>query len=217
MQDTTHSGRGRMLALCIGLMLGPMGAQAQTIYRIVGADGKVTFSDKPPVSAANATPLEGVSQPATRNNPTLPFALRQAVGKYPVTLYTGSNCTPCETGRSFLSSRGIPFTEKLVQTPDDAQALQRISGDTSLPLVTVGGQQIKGFSDAEWGQFLTAAGYPKTSALPGNYRNPPASPLVQVQQPAPAVSTEAAPADKKPSVPAPAPVDPRSNPAGIRF
>ena len=27
------------------------GAQAQTVYRIVGADGKVTFSDKPPVTA----------------------------------------------------------------------------------------------------------------------------------------------------------------------
>ena len=25
--------------------------QAQTVYRIVGADGKVTFSDKPPVNA----------------------------------------------------------------------------------------------------------------------------------------------------------------------
>ena len=28
-----------------------MGVQAQTIYRIVGADGKVTFSDKAPVTA----------------------------------------------------------------------------------------------------------------------------------------------------------------------
>lgn len=216
MHDTIHSGTGRILALCVGLLLGAVSVQAQTIYRIVGPDGKVTFSDKPPVSAANATATEANGQPASRTAP-LPFVLRQAVAKYPVTLYTGSDCTPCETGRSLLNSRGIPFTEKLIQTQDDTQALQRISGDISLPLITIGGQQVKGFSDAEWGQFLTAAGYPKASVLPGNYRNPLATPLVQVQQPAPVPKAESTPANKRPVSPQPPPVDSGANPAGIRF
>lgn len=213
MHDTIHSGTGRILALCVGLLLGAASVQAQTIYRIVGPDGKVTFSDKPPISAATA--IETNDQPASRSTAPLPYVLRQAVAKYPVTLYTGSDCSPCEAGRSLLNSRGIPFTEKLIQTQDDTQALQRISGDISLPLVTIGAQQIKGFSDAEWGQFLTAAGYPKASVLPGNYRNPLAAPLVQVQQPAP--KAESTPADKQPVAPKPLPVDRSSNPAGIRF
>ena len=40
-----------------------------------------------------------------------------------------------------------------------------------------GGQQLKGYSDLEWKQYLDAAGYPKSSQLPSGYRNPPAAPL----------------------------------------
>lgn len=191
--------------------------QAQTIYRVVGPDGKVTFSDKPPVSAANVTATGIGGKPLEINGPVLPLELRQVVGKYPVTLYTSSNCAPCGTGRALLSGRGVPFTEKTVTTNDDAQALQRISGDTSLPFLTIGGQQIKGYSDAEWTQFLDAAGYPKTSALPAIYRNPVASPLVAVQKPPTTAKVEEAQRERTPARSNTSPVDNASNPAGIRF
>ena len=116
-------------------------------------------------------------------------------------------------------SRGIPFTEKTVTTAQDADALQRLTGDNSLPLVTIGGQQIKGYSDSEWGQFLDAAGYPARSALPASWRNPAASPLVAVQRTTPlAVATPEAPTDEALTRAAsPAPAVPADNPAGIKF
>jgi glutaredoxin len=148
------------------------------------------------------------------NGAGLPFELRQVASKYPVTLYTGNNCGPCGAGRAYLSSRGIPFTERTVTTAEDAEALKRLAGDNSIPLLTVGGQQIKGYSDTEWGQFLDAAGYPARSALPPSYRNPAASPLVAIQRPAPA----AAPVESAPEpVRAPPPVERADNPAGIKF
>lgn len=195
-------------------------AQAQTVYRVVGPDGKVTFSDKPPAAAANVTTIGAGGKATGTGGPALPFELRQVVGKYPVTLYTASNCAPCGTGRALLSSRGIPFTEKTVNTPEDAEALQRVSGESSLPFLIIGAQQIKGYSDSEWTQFLNAAGYPQASALPANYRNPAATPLVAVQKPAPAVKPEKPedmqiqPARAEPDR---APVDTPSNPAGIKF
>ncbi len=139
-------------------------------------------------------------------------------GQYPVTLYTGNDCGPCGSARSMLTTRGIPFTEKTVTTSEDAQALKRLSGETALPFVTIGSQQLKGFSDAEWTQFLDAAGYPKTSVLPSNYRQAAATPLVTVSTAAEAPA--APPATTRAAAPAPAPITPaatRDNPAGIRF
>nr|WP_245660657.1 glutaredoxin family protein [Polaromonas jejuensis] len=194
----------------------PAQSQAQQVYRIVGPDGKVTFSDQPPPPSSNArvsaTSAGSAGGPATAS---LPFELRQVAAKYPVTLYSGDNCGPCGAARSLLTSRGIPFAEKTVSTNEDAQALQRLSGDNSLPFLTIGAQQLKGFSDAEWDQFLDAAGYPKTSRLPSGYRQPAAAPLVAVQRPAeatvPAVNASPAPGRPMPE-PAASP-----NPAGIRF
>jgi hypothetical protein len=112
-----------------------------------------------------------------------------------------------------LSSRGIPFTERTVTTNEDIASLQRISGESSLPFLTIGGQRIKGYSDLEWTQYLDAAGYPKTSMLPAGYRAPPASPLVSLQKPA-AKSEEKPEQRSEPASPsAPGP----SNPAGIQF
>jgi glutaredoxin len=201
-------------------LLVTMGAQAQTVYRIVGADGRVTFSDKPPVSSDNVTATGRGGKALELGNGTLPFELRQVTTRYPVTIYTSANCAPCGAGRNLLSNRGVPFTERTINTAEDTDALIRISGENALPFLTIGGQKIKGFADAEWTQFLDAAGCPAGTKLPGNYRNPPAAPLVAVQKPSaepkPAEAGEADTA-KAPAPARPAPVDTSSNPAGIKF
>jgi glutaredoxin len=194
------------------------GAMAQQVYRHVGPDGRVVYSDQPP--AANTKPAATGAQagaPAPSNTAALPFELRQVVQRYPVTLYTGAECAPCDTGRSMLTTRGIPFDERTVKTAQDSEALQRLSGQSSLPLLAIGTQQLKGFSDAEWTQYLDAAGYPKSSQLPAGYRTAPAAPLV-AQQPAPAARVEQRPAPAVPAAPPPAAQGPTpDNPAGIKF
>lgn len=193
-------------------------AQAQSVYRITGADGKVTFSDQPPPPASNAkVSAANVSSTGAAASAGLPFELRQVATKYPVTLYTGDNCAPCGAGRSLLTNRGIPFTEKTVTTNEDAQTLQRLSGDNSLPFMTIGSQQLKGFSDSEWTQFLNAAGYPPSSVLPASYRSPEPTPLVSVATAPAAPVAGAAPAAGAKRRPAPPAEPPVNNPAGIRF
>ncbi|MEO8020306.1 glutaredoxin family protein [Polaromonas sp.] len=192
-------------------------SQAQQVYRIVGPDGKVTFSDQPPPAASKAkVTAAGAGGAGGISTASLPFELRKVVGQYPVTLYTGANCAPCGSARSMLTTRGIPFAEKTVTTNEDTQALQRISGDASLPFLTIGSQQLKGFSDAEWTQFLDAAGYPKSSILPSSYIQTAATPLVIVAAPAAAPATAAA-RPQGPATPATPAAPPPSNPAGIRF
>ena len=206
-------GLGALIALCF------TAAQAQTVYRIVGPDGKVSFSDKPPAAKENAsaTNAKGKSLPLGGGNAVLPYELRQVADRYPVTLYTSDNCAPCSSGRSLLTSRGVPFSERTVSTSEDGEALQRITGESTLPFLMIGGQKIKGFSDSEWSQFLDAAGYPKTSALPSGYRNGLSAPLVVVQKPtAPATGAQAGKAPV-PAAQAPVETPPPANPAGITF
>ena len=207
------------LATAVLLGIFSLQASAQQMYRIVGPDGKVTYSDTPPAAAANAkvTAGRGGRVPGDNSdaNASLPVELRSVANKYPVTLYTSQDCVPCASGRSMLQARGIPFTEKTVSSQQDVEAFQRLSSDNSLPMITIGSQQLKGYSDQEWSQYLDAAGYPKTSQLPSNFRSPSASPMVaRVETPAATAKSEA-PAARAPTL-APAPPAP-ANPAGIKF
>ena len=130
--------------VALGLGLFSSFSQAQPVYRIVGADGKVTFSDKPPPAASNArvtaAGADGARGIATAS---LPFELRKVVGQFPVVLYVSKECAPCNSGRNLLVARGIPFTEKSVDNNESIDALKQLSGQTSLPLLTIGSQQLK--------------------------------------------------------------------------
>ncbi len=204
--------------LCtLALLLAATGAAAQQVYRHLDPSGRAVYTDQPPAANAKPAAARGQASPSALNTAGLPYELRQVVQRYPVMLYTSAECGPCDTGRSLLTTRGVPFDERTIRTPQDTEALQRLSGQTSLPLLAIGTQQLKGFSDAEWSQYLDAAGYPKSNQLPAGYQLPPAAPLV-AQQEAPAPRAERATPAPALAAPAPAAQGPTpSNPAGIRF
>lgn len=206
-------------ATCLLLCLAGA-AQAQGIQRIVGPDGRVTYTDRVTATVPSA-PAPGTAAPtstaAASEASTLPYTLRLAVQRYPVTLYTGDKCNPCASARDLLHKRGVPFVEKTVTTPDDAQAFAALGVDNVLPLVTLGAQRVSGLQTNDLHRYLDAAGYPATSQLPRTHRNPAPQPLAAPAAPAP-VTPQAgtlAPitAPAAPVTPAPA----SNNPAGIRF
>ena len=208
----------RFVATCATLVALATAAQAQQVYRIVGPDGKVTFSDRAPSGGAEAA--QAGSRPRAPPAPDAPpHQLRPRARRLPPTLYTPHHRQPCNSARNLLINRGVPFTERTITSNEDIDALKQLSGVASLPFGTIGGQQLKGFSDSEWSQYLDAAGYPAQSQLPPSYRRPAPTPLVAAKPAAPATET-AAPAAATPAArPAPAPATGKSpsNPAGIIF
>ena len=203
----------RRVAL-IGLLLGlTQSLYAQTVYRSVDSKGRVTYSDQPIESATPAPVAPSKAESGgTSQNGTLPFALRQTMAQYPLTLYTAPGCSPCNSARSLLVARGAPFVEKTVVTQPDIEALKRISGESSLPLLALGSQQLRGLVESEWNQYLDLAGYPAVSQLPPGYRFPPATALVP---PAPEPVVEPVPVERVTAPPPAAP--PRTSPQGIQF
>ena len=212
--------------LAAGLVLAAslaLPAQAQTIYREVGPDGRVVFSDRPLNQASKASAGVGAAADAGSGASALTnglsFALRSAAGKYPVTLYTGDDCAPCADARQLLDTRGVPYLEKTVQTEADVAALQKLSGQASLPMASIGSKRLSGYTQSEWSQYLTAAGYPEQSQLPPGYRRPAASPLApapKAEQPAESVRQQTRPAEPA-TLPAAPAVPVPGNPAGIVF
>ena len=209
-----------LLALLCTLAVNGL-AQAQQVHRIVGPDGKVTFSDRAPSLDKAAQAPSGGAAAGSSVNDTLPYELRQIASRFPVTLYTGADCAPCVSARNLLVNRGVPFTERTIGSNEDIDTLQRLSGNTGLPFGTIGRQQLHCYSDTEWTQYLDAAGYPKQSKLPANYRRPAATPLTDAKPVEPATATEDASATRAAPrarpVPEPATGPSPLNPAGIRF
>lgn len=161
--------------LSLLLMLLAASVQAQQLYKWVGPDGKVTYSDTPPPAAAKQVEKKAVSGGGIAAS-NLPYELAEVARNSPVTLYTSAQCAPCDSGRTLLKNRGIPFAEKTVTTNEDIAQLRQAGGDGQLPLLVVGRNKHKGFEPNGWAASLSAAGYPEGSKLPPSYRSPPAEP-----------------------------------------
>ncbi len=131
--------------------------------------------------------------------------------RYPVTLYTGPACTPCDNARALLKGRGIPFQELTVQTNDDVGAFKRKEGTDQLPVLRIGSQQLLGLSTQDWLSYLDSAGYPASSQLPSGYTWPAPMPMTA---PTP-VAAPPAPVPAPVEVPPPAAND--TAPKGFRF
>lgn len=188
------------------------GSSAWALYKVVGPDGRITYTDRPPGDRpAQAIRANG----ATASTEGLPYELQRVVSRYPVSLFTGPKCASCDAGRQLLKDRGVPFVEKTISTNDDVRAYNKQEATDQLPSVRIGQKQLLGYSQADWTSYLDAAGYPAKSALPLNYRWPEPTPLAPPAENKPAAS---APARNATPAPADSSAPPAgSSPAGIRF
>ncbi|CUA97899.1 glutaredoxin family protein [Thiomonas bhubaneswarensis] len=190
---------------------------AWAIYKIVGPDGSITFSDVPPTDAQGqkVQSLSATGAPAPSSIDRLPAGLREAARKYPVTLYTAPQCSACDAARDYLKQRGIPFSEKTITTNADIQAYKALSGGSDkLPLVIIGSTKLtEGFSSSNWDIALDAAGYPKKNELPRDFVRPQPTPLVPPAAPQQAASKPASTPASPPVLPPPNP----NAPKGFQF
>lgn len=202
----TH--RPARLGLAAAAMMLSLACQAQ-LYKSVGPDGKISYSDTPPTG--NQKVLEKRELGEAISTVNLPYELAQAVKKNPVTIYTAQNCSPCQDGKNQLKSAGVPFSEKTVKTNEDLGKLQQLSKDTQLPFLLVGSQKLSGYNRADWTAALKNAGYPSTNMLPPSYRYP------APESAAPAAAVKPADNAAETRQPARPPASPASGENGFRF
>ncbi len=149
--------RSAAILICIALDLTP-NADAQTVYKSVGPDGKVVYSDSPPVDGKNARKLKFDNLPAS----PLPAPARASVEQQKrsmstavpattaVVLYSASWCGYCKAAKAWLGSRGIAYREIDIDTDSGRAYFAQAGGGNGIPLLVAGGQRVQGFSQAAY-------------------------------------------------------------------
>ncbi|WP_051512105.1 glutaredoxin family protein, partial [Methylibium sp. T29] len=149
-----------LLFSLVALGSGPALAQ----YKIVEPDGRITYTDRPaPSAAAKVQPIRGGAA-VTGTTSGLPYELAQIAERYPVTLYSGSDCSGCVAGRDMLRQRGIPYTEKTITGEADIAAFRQIESSAELPVLRIGGQQLRGYSEPNGAATSTPPATPSSRA-----------------------------------------------------
>ena len=152
-------------------------AYSAEMYRWVDEKGVVNYTPYPPPANIKNVEQKKLGGSTVQTSDT-PYSMQQAVKSFPVTLYI-TNCGDlCNSARAHLSKRGVPFTEKNPQQPEEIDNFKKLTGGgMEIPLLVVGQlKTLKGFQASEWDAALDQAGYPST-AIPG--AKPAATPPAQ--------------------------------------
>jgi hypothetical protein len=137
-------------------------AQTTTYQWIDPKTGTTVISDQQPPPGVKLVTKRVAEESSGQE---IPYATRQAAEKFPVVLYTGTNCTDgCKQGRDLLNNRGVPFSEKELKTQEDIIDLGKLTGgEAAIPSLIVGRQNFKGYEAGAWNNLLDLAGYPKSA------------------------------------------------------
>jgi hypothetical protein len=195
-----------------------MAAPAMAQYKYVGPDGRITYSDRPAPTSERVVSQRKLNEATPLATP-LPFEVQQATSKYPVILYSGERCPPCDEARTYLRTRGVPYTEKTVTSDDDIALFKALSPDGSAPVVAVGNRRAVGYAQTTLSGMLDAAGYPQAAQLPRDFQNPAPTPLSpNTRTAAQNVAAPAAPTPARNAAAAANATPPTPNtPPGFRF
>jgi glutaredoxin len=147
--------------LSIGLILGLTwgSASAERLYRSVGPDGRVMYSDQPPsdsreVRTLDITNLPSTPVPGLKNSAVRPPQTAASSGSDKVTLFAVNWCGYCKKAKAYLAEKRIPYREINTDTAEGKSAYRQAGGEGGVPLLLAGDKRLKGFSRTGYDAFF---------------------------------------------------------------
>lgn len=138
-------------------------AQAETLYKWVDGQGRVSYHDKPPPEGSDYR-VEEKNLDARRSS-VEDDTLQKIVEQFPVVLYSVPVCGSCDLARVYLEKRKVPYSEQnLENNVELQQKLKKKFGALSAPTITIGEKVMKGYVESILEGELDTAGYPKIEA-----------------------------------------------------
>jgi len=138
-------------------------ASADTVYKAVGPDGEVTYTDKPPADRARASTLEFHNLPSSPL-PAQVLRFREQLEKSAqgrinaarapragdVALFTASWCGHCRRAKAHLAAAQISYVEYDIENVDGMRAFIGAGGGGGVPLLLAGDKRVQGYSAAAY-------------------------------------------------------------------
>lgn len=140
-------------------------AAEKTLYKTVGPDGQIVYSDKPPTQGRVEKTMKFEDLPAT----PLPVArsaylewlkTRPSIAAAPpageVQLFSAAWCGYCRRAKAWLGAKGVAYREFDIDTPAGMAAYAAAGGGKGVPLLVKGGQRVQGFAEAAYAAAFAA-------------------------------------------------------------
>ncbi len=133
---------------------------AKEMYKSVGPDGKIIYSDRvsadaklekkivlkdlpaSEVSAETAAAIERMKQQSGQSS--------SASQRADTVLYTTSWCGYCRKARAYLAGKNIPYREVDIETDSGLSAYVQAGGTQGVPYLVAKGQTVMGFDAEEY-------------------------------------------------------------------
>ena len=151
---------------------------AQTLYKSIGSDGRVVYSDKPPIEGKLAKTLKAEDLPNTAlpagydaelqrmrqslnlkgtktANASTPTSATASASANPV-LFTAVWCGYCKQAKAYLTSKGVQYDSIDIDTASGKSAFAATGGSGGIPLLVASGKQLRGFSAQAYDKFFVA-------------------------------------------------------------
>lgn len=133
---------------------------AQTLYKSIGPDGRVVYSDRPPAEGRLEKTITFENLPSSPLPASAASYVEQLSRKGPsaaatvpisgVVLYSATWCGFCKKAKSYLAEKGITYQDFDIDTKDGLAAFAHAGGAKGVPLLIAGGQRVQGFSAAAY-------------------------------------------------------------------
>ena len=136
------------------VLASPLCAQQQ-LYKSVGPDGRIVYSDRPPADGKLEKTITYYEQPSSGLSPQVLAYLEQLKGRTSASkaasgngtvLYMAKWCGYCRQAKAFLASKNIPYQEFDIDTKDGLAAYATAGGGKGIPLLFHNGARVQGFS-----------------------------------------------------------------------
>jgi len=152
-----------------GLLILSCAAVGGTMYKSIGPDGRVVYSDRPPDSGRVEKALTYKNLPASAL-PDSVIQYREALQKSAdkrlassasaasgtVQLFAAEWCGHCRKAKAWLAGKGIAYQEHDIDTPEGKLAFAQTSKRSGgIPLLTWKGEQVQGFSTSAYDAFFS--------------------------------------------------------------
>ena len=151
-----------LLLLILATLLTSPTVFADSIYRSLGPDGRVTYSDQPPttgkvqkVYSFDNLPASPVPEATQRYREGLESGMKQRLADQAVPaggtrLYSAAWCGYCRQAKAYLGQKGIRYQEIDIDSAAGREDFARSGGGGGIPLLLHNGQRVRGFTSTAY-------------------------------------------------------------------